>query len=201
MRKLLVSVTCFLLLALVSSTSARMQLPVCAGGSTATVSCTTEKDAENVSNNEFSYMGKFSGYEYMGWQFTAGSDYTICGLKVKVRKYGAGQDLTLRIYSADTAATPDEPDADLTGGGATISAATLTTSLTEHTVSFSTTPALSNGTTYFIVFSTPTYSGTDYIGIQRDGNGGLENGMRSGNGSTWASEDTQNSCTFWTYSE
>jgi hypothetical protein len=108
MRRLFLPLVCFILLAFVSSTGARMSLMI-SGGAPAAAGCSSVAQAEAIGDYDDQFPAGSNGNEYVGTKFVASSTTTICAIEVYIEKDNSPVgDTNACIYTHD--AGEDDPD-------------------------------------------------------------------------------------------
>ncbi len=165
------------------------QAPVCPIGTTDSIVTTTATPqaadfpvkSTNVAAQTFTTPG------------TPSDCFKLGAITFSVQKHGTPGDLTLTIYSVDTAT--GTPLSAIPNTSAAVAAATVGTSLSDQTVTFSDPPSLVGGTRYAVVFSSGSTTGSNNykLGVVSS-NPGIPGGPYAGgqywkNDGLWESPD------------
>lgn len=170
--------------------------PVTGGGGGA---CNTSKDSQGgtINNN-----APNDTYLWIGWNFVAGSTYTLCKIDVRVTKNGTppAGNATVAIYTNNSG----EPGTQVGTGSDGVDVSTIGTD-TDFNHTFSNLSAsLTNGTTYWVVLKTPgPPSGSDdELRLHYSFTGVATHlvKLNDGMGGTWDSWTTHNQGIFISYS-
>jgi hypothetical protein len=159
------------------------------------------KDSSTTESASVTVAGT-SGRLYMGSVWSTGSAYTLTSLKIKLHKsLSPTGNITLYIYSDSGATYPDNVPLSLVATSTnTVDSSTLSDTpgvLVEFTFSG---VALSTATKYWMVLYKATYDNNNHFSFRR---GAVSNYLvcKSGDGSTWSSNNTDSMAVFesWGY--
>lgn len=158
--------------------------------------CSTQKDTVGGTTNDFDVVGADTDYTYVGWQFTAGSNYTLCMTRLRLKKTGSPT-FTVKAYIYTNSA--GAPGTQVGTESAAFSVSTLTT--TEADADFTgMSAALTSGTVYWIVLVATGAPNdfTNFLSVAQIS--GSHNTKMSATGSGWTDQNTFVDLKFTTFS-
>lgn len=165
----------------------------------ATAGCSTQKDVQSGGDVEAQTLGYASNSTYGAFPFTAGSSYTLCGLRIRAHKTNSPTFLIYASIYSDSGS--NSPNAKIGTGSTAVSSSTFSTS--PDNVDFSGLSAsLSSGVKYWIVLdasdSPRNYS--PQVGIEGYSGSASDVWSLSADGSTWGVARQYIKINFITYS-
>jgi hypothetical protein len=166
---------------------------VVAGGNTTVASCNTVVQGETGSDTVYDWaLNPSANKDWYGCKFVATATKSICKVALYLKKSGTPTgNIIVYIYTHDAA--NDEPQAQVADAVSdSYAMASLTTSYQWIDFTFSTSPSITNTTTYWLVTYCDQISDTNQVLCESTKDGTTERLEYSGDGSdnSWTNEST-----------